>query len=135
MSTWRRIAHELFYDLRFQFNQKDDSIYSLLVFLRERLIEAHRDNNLIEQDKIYNYAEWCFNQYRRSRYLHNAICVGFYEHLVEDEITLKAIPYKVKPYIFEDVQGLFEWMLNKDKDRYKELVAEYNRVNNTDFVS
>lgn len=135
MSTWRRIAQELFYDLRFQFNQKDDSIYSLLVFLRERLIEAHRNNDLKEQDKIYNYAEWCFNQYRRSRYLHNAICVGFYEHLVEDESTLKAIPSKVKPYIFKDVQGLFEWMLNKDIDRYKELVDEYNRVNNTHFVS
>lgn len=56
MSTWRRIGLELFYDLRFQFNEKDDSIYSVLVFLNDRLIEAHINNNLREQDKIYNYA-------------------------------------------------------------------------------
>ncbi|MEK4236890.1 MULTISPECIES: DUF7674 family protein [Paenibacillus] len=133
MSAWRRIAQKLFYDLRFHFNHKDDSIYSLLVFLRDRIIEAHRNNDLTEQEKIYNYAEWCFNQYKRSPYMHNAICVGFYEHLVEDESTLQAIPYKVKPYIFKDLQGLFEWMLNEDKDRYIKLVEEYNRVNSTDF--
>jgi hypothetical protein len=133
MSAWRRIALDLFYDLRFQFNQSDDSIYSLLGFLRDRLIEAHRNNDFGEQDKIYNYAEWCYNQYRRSNYLNNAICVGFYEHLVEDEITLKVIPYKVKPYIFEGVMTLFEWMLRKDEGSYKELVEEFNRINNTNF--
>lgn len=133
MSTWRRIGLELFYDLRFQFNEKDDSIYSLLVFLNERLIEAHNNNDLREQDKIYNYAEWCYNQYRRSNYINNAICVGFYEHLVRDEITRKAIPYKIKPEIFEAVKTLFEWMLRKDEGCYQELVEEYNRINNTNF--
>ncbi|OXM82268.1 DUF7674 family protein [Paenibacillus rigui] len=133
MSAWRRIALNLFCDLRFQFNQREDTIYSLLAFLRDRLIEAHNNNDFDELDKIYNYAEWCFNQYRRSHYLHNAICVGFYEHLVEYEITRKAIPYRIKPYIFEDVKTLLEWMLRKNKELYKKLIEEYNGVNNTNF--
>ncbi|WP_438495066.1 DUF7674 family protein [Paenibacillus sp. IHBB 3054] len=133
MSAWRRIGLELFYDIKFQFNEKEDSIYSLLVFLGDRLVEAHRNKDWKEQDKIYNYAEWCFNQYRRSPYLNNAICVGFYEHLVQDEMTLQAIPYKIKPYIFEAVRTLFEWMLSQQEGKYKELLEEYNKVNNTEF--
>lgn len=32
------------------------------------------------------------------------------------------------------VKTLFEWMLRKNKGLYEELVEEYNRINNTDFV-
>ncbi|OKP99785.1 hypothetical protein [Paenibacillus sp. P46E] len=135
MSTWRRKALELFYDARFYFAQKDDTIYSLLIELRIKVVKAHEMNNIEELDKIYAYAEWCFKQEKRSFYLFNAIAVGFYEHLVEKEITRNAIPYWIKPDIFEAVQPLFEWMLEKKADQYSELVMEYNKINNTQFIS
>ncbi|GGA13066.1 hypothetical protein GCM10008018_67560 [Paenibacillus marchantiophytorum] len=61
--------------------------------------------------------------------------MGCYEHVVDDEITLKAIPYRVKPYIFEDVKTLFEWMLRKKDGIYKQLVEEYNKINRTNFIN
>ncbi|RNB92499.1 hypothetical protein EDM56_02045 [Brevibacillus fluminis] len=134
MSAWRRKGLELFYDIRFSFIGRDDTVYSLIFELRNRVVKSHLNNDDEDLDKIYNYAEWCFYQYRRSNYLNNAICVGFYEHLVEDEITRRAIPYRIKPDIFESVMTLFEWMLRKQKGLYEELVEEYNKINNTDFV-
>lgn len=68
--------------------------------------------------KIYNFAEWCYYQYRRSNYLYKAICVGFYEHLVVNESTRREISYKVNPDIFENVKTLFEWMLRNNKGLY-----------------
>ncbi|NOU97874.1 hypothetical protein GC093_32305 [Paenibacillus sp. LMG 31456] len=134
MSAWRRKGLELFYDIRFSFVGKGDTVYSLIFELRDRVVKSHLNNDNEDLDKIYNYAEWCFYQYRRSNYLNNAICVGFYEHLVEDEITRRAIPYRIKPDIFESVKTLFEWMLRKNKGLYEELVEEYNKINNTNFV-
>lgn len=134
MSAWRRKALELFYDIRFSFTRNDDTIYSLMVELRERVKDAHRNDDTSELDKIYGYMEWCFNQQKRSFDLCNAAAVGFYEHLVEEEITRKAIPHWVKPDIFEQVQPLFEWMLEREKDHYQELVLEYNRINHTRFT-
>ncbi|NEW09928.1 hypothetical protein GK047_29020 [Paenibacillus sp. SYP-B3998] len=133
MSAWRRKGLELFYDIKFSFVGGDDTVYSLIFELRDRVVTSHLKNDNEELNKIYNYAEWCFNQYRRSHYLHNAICVGFYEHLVENDITRGAIPYRVKPYIFESVKTLFEWMLRKKVGVYKELVEDYNRINKTNF--
>ncbi|WP_054943826.1 DUF7674 family protein [Paenibacillus ihuae] len=133
MSAWRRKALELFYDARRNFTAKDDTIYTLLVELRIRVVEAHENNDTAELDKIYWYVEWCFNQQKRSFDLCNAAAVGFYEHLVQEEITRHAIPYRVKPNIFEQVLPLFEWMLQRKEGQYKELVMEYNRVNHTEF--
>ncbi|OKP71510.1 hypothetical protein A3842_23825 [Paenibacillus sp. P3E] len=135
MSVWRRKALELFYDARFHFTQKDDTVYSLLLELHIRLDELHRNNNTFELTKIYNYVEWCFHQGNRSHYLCNAAAVGFYEHLVDDEITRNAIPYWVKPDIFEAVQSFFEWRLENKLALYIELVMEYNKINNTQFIS
>ncbi|KEQ25879.1 DUF7674 family protein [Paenibacillus tyrfis] len=133
MSAWRKKALELFYDIRFTFLHGDENIYSLIFQLRRRVIQSHKNNDIEDLDKIYSYAEWCFNQERRSYYIWNAICVGFYEHLVEEEATRKAIPYRVKPYIFEQVKPLFKWILNKNEEVYKELIEQYNKINNTDF--
>jgi hypothetical protein len=133
MSAWRRKALELFYDSRRWFTAKDDTIYTLLVELRIKVVDAHRINDTAELDKIYGYIEWCFSQRKRSFDLYNAAAVGFYEHLVDDEITMQAIPYRVNPEIFRQVQPLFEWMLQRKESQYKELVLEYNRVNHTEF--
>lgn len=133
MSTWRRKALELFYDIRFTFLYRDASIYSLIFELRRKVVQSHKDNDIEYLDKIYNYAEWCFNQEKRSYYIWNAICVGFYEHLVEDEIVRHAIPYRIRPYIFEQVQPLLKWRLEKNEEVYKELMQQYNKTNNTNF--
>ncbi|AIQ50690.1 DUF7674 family protein [Paenibacillus sp. FSL R7-0331] len=124
---------ELFYDIRGSFTGKEDTIYTLMVQLRSRVKDAHLKKDTDELDKIYGYVEWCFNQRKRCFDLCNAAAVGFYEHLVEEEITRHAIPYRVKLEIFEQVQPLFEWMLEREAEKYEELVLEYNRVNHTAF--
>ncbi|MNC75063.1 hypothetical protein D3C75_1265380 [compost metagenome] len=52
---------------------------------------------------------------------------------MEEEITRLAISYRVPPDIFGQVQPLFEWMLEREAEKYEELVLEYNRVNHTAF--
>lgn len=133
MSVWRRKGLELFYDIRHTFTGKEDTIYTLMVQLRSRVEDAHLKKDTDELDNIYGYVEWCFNQRKRCFDLCNAAAVGFYEHLVEAENTRLAIPYRVSPDIFGQVQSLFEWMLEREVEKYKELVLEYNRVNHTEF--
>ncbi|MBY0011677.1 DUF7674 family protein [Paenibacillus typhae] len=133
MSVWRRKGLELFYDIRHTFTGKEDTIYTLMVQLRSRVEDAHLKKDTDELNRIYAYVEWCFHQRKRCFDLCNAAAVGFYEHLIEGEITRLAIPYRVPPDIFEQVQSLFEWMLRREAEKYKELVLEYNRVNHTKF--
>lgn len=133
MSKWRRLAIEVFPDQRQEFQRSETTIYGVLGYLRGMLPEYHKTNDLKQLQKIYGYAEWCWSQWNRSYYLGNAAGVGFYEHLVDNPVTLEAIPYWVKPYIFKDMMGLFEWMLQKKPEEFEGLVKRYNMVNGTSF--
>jgi|LSQX01.3.fsa_nt_gb dihydrofolate reductase len=129
MSVWRRKALETFYELRCYFDDKDDTIYSVFLALLPELSKAHKQGNIQLITKIYDFAEWCLNQ--KDKNLWNAAGVGFYEHLVDDKSTLDAIPDWIKPYIFKEVEVLFEARL--DEVKFKELKEQYNKRNNTNF--
>lgn len=129
MSTWRRKALEQFNDMRIEIQHKDTTIYMLFFELLPRVRDAHTNNDIEKLKKIYEFAEWCGNQ--KSQELWNSAGVAFYEHLVDSEITFEAIPYWVKPNIFNDVKALFKHRLSEMK--YMELVKKYNEVNKTNF--
>jgi hypothetical protein len=129
MSTWRKKAMELFYDMRYYFQNKDDTIYMVFFALLPRVKQAHQLNDIDELNKIYGYAEWCLSQ--KSKNLWKAAGVAFYEHLVDADITYQAIPLWIKPAVFEQIYTLFKARLGTPK--YKELVETYNQVNNTMF--
>jgi hypothetical protein len=129
VSVWRRKASEMFYDLRFEFQGSSDTIYSLFFALLPRLVKAHEDSDINTIKNIYEYSEWCF--YQRDKNLWNAVSVGLYEHLADKVITLKAIPYYIKPDIFFELKELYKQRLSEDK--YMELLNDFNRVNGTDY--
>ncbi|MBI2654225.1 hypothetical protein HYX02_05450 [Candidatus Woesearchaeota archaeon] len=128
MVKWKKKALELFPNLKIEIKE---GIYSLFFELLPSVREAHKQNNKDELNKIYGFAEWCFNQ--KSHYYSNAAAVAFYEHLVDRDDTIKHLPYWVKPNDFKDLLDLFKWRLEKSKKKYIELVNNYNKVNKTKF--
>ncbi|MEK3910239.1 hypothetical protein [Paenibacillus sp. FSL H7-0331] len=128
MSTWRRKAIENF-SIKFG-PMHHDSIYEVFRTLLEMVVEAHKnkDENLLKD--IYDYAEWCSDQ--KAHDLWNAAGVSFYEHLIDSEITLKSIPYWIKPEIFMNIKGLLQWRLKSEED-FRRLVDCYNKVNGTNI--
>jgi hypothetical protein len=133
VSKWRRLAIEMFPEYRNEFQHPEISYYGVLFSLRTLVKEYHQADDMAGLRKVYGYVEWCWWQWKRARDVGNAAAVAFYEHLVDDPITLQAIPYWVKPYIFKDMIGLFEWMFQGKPGEIEALVKQYNKVNGTNF--
>ena len=121
MSTWKRKAIEIFPDLRHEFESLDTSIYGVFFELLPRVREAHKRQDNIELQKIYDYAEWCFRQ--PAQELWNAAAVAFYEHLVDEQIMRDQISLWIKPDIFHELTSLFKSRLSKEE--YWKLCSEY----------
>lgn len=130
MSVWRRKAIESFPELRKEFEDPETSIYGVFLELLPMAREAHSTNDRETLVKIYTYASWCARQ--KEQILWNAAGVSFYEHLVENEMTLEGIPEWVPSDIFVETKGLMALMLN-DADKYAELIRAYNKRNKTNF--
>ena len=130
MSVWRRKAIEAFPELRKDFEDPDTSIYDVLMELLHFAKEAHSKNDRETLVKVYQYTSWCARQ--KEKILWNAAGVGFYEHLVDNDMTLAGIPEWVPSDIFDETKGLMALML-KDADKYAELVRAYNKRNKTKF--
>jgi hypothetical protein len=133
MSAWRRLALELFPE-HSRYIQRTDFVFSIHLMFFELLPWTRKAHERQDDDflrRAYQYAEWCWSQRKRSGHIYNAVCVSFYEHLVDHEVTFEAIPFWIKPEIFADLRGLFEWRLSPD--RYQELLAKYNTINHTNF--
>jgi hypothetical protein len=119
MSAWRRKALELFPDLRRDIEDPDASVMSIFFDLLPRCRAAHDRNDSDELKRIYGFADWCASQ--KEKELWNAAGVGFYEHLADSTQTLDAIPLWVKKQVFEDIAGLLEERVGKER------VAELRR--------
>jgi hypothetical protein len=134
MSAWRRIAIEMFPERRrlIQDNSFVFSIYSMFFELLPLAREAHEHQDADLLQRIYRYAEWCWQQRRRSKYVYDAAAVAFYEHLVDRPDTLQAIPQWLKPPIFEDMIGVFRPRL--EKEEFKKLLANYDDIHGTQFA-
>jgi hypothetical protein len=127
MSTWRQKAIALFPDNRWWFQQKEATPYWVFFDLLPLVIEYHQIGNIEGLRRIYSYAAWCYEQKERAPQLWNAAATAFYEHLVDHDITLCAIPEWVPPEIFVAMQD--EWykrLERKEPGRFQGLVEHYN---------
>jgi hypothetical protein len=131
MSTWRRIALEIFPEHNFQNSRDYFSVYMILFELLPLVRNAHESHDEDLLQRIYKYAEWCWTQKGKSSETYNAVCVAFYEHLVDEKVTCEAIPIRIKPQIFKDLQTLFKSRMKLND--YQILLLRYNSVNQTDF--
>lgn len=127
MSTWRRKAIETCPDLRWEFERSDTSIYQVFFELLTRVREAHVRNDTEELQRIYDFAQWCLHQ--KTKDLRNAAGVAFYEHLVDEPVTLSQIPRWLQPEVFEGCKRLFEARM--ELGQFKELCDRYSRRHET----
>lgn len=125
MSTWRRKAIEAFPDLRHDFEQADASIYDVFVELLARTRDAHARADERELQRIHDFGRWCLHQ--KADDLWNAAGVSFYEHLVDEPITLAAIPRWLQPDVFETCKGLFAARL--EPEEFRTLCERYAKRN------
>jgi len=123
MSTWRRKIIESFPQLKGELESPDCSIYTAFSELLGLTSQAHRNNDEITLHKVYQFAEWCFNQ--KSKDLWNAAGVSFYEHLGDDEHTRRSLAKWVKPEIYKQIRGLLEDRISEEK--LKEIDSAYNK--------
>jgi hypothetical protein len=113
MSKWRQKAIEILPKCKREFEHRDASIYTVFFELLPATHEAHKIKDKDSLKKYYDFAEWCFRQ--KEKDLRNAAGVAFYEHLGDDEITLKEFPQWVKHDIYSEVRELLEMMISKEK--------------------
>jgi hypothetical protein len=111
MSVWRRKAIECLPELREEFERPVTSIYKVFFEMLPAVVNAHKENDRLKLKKIYDFAEWCFQQ--KENDLWNAASVAFYEHLGDDEETLKEFPKWVKPNIYAEIRVLLELRLSQ----------------------
>ena len=127
LPEWKEKAVGLFPDLRSKIEEVDFSPYALFLDLLRLCGRAHAGHADWQLKKIYDLAEWCFHQ--EDFDVSNAVCVMFYEHLVDDGHTRAEIPLWISPDIFPVVYGLSEWhtspeILEEVKARYIEQHPE-----------
>jgi hypothetical protein len=106
MSAWRKRAIECLPDLKKEFEEPETSIYGVFMALLPATITAHRNNDVTQLKKNYDFAEWCFNQ--KSTELWNAAGVSFYEHLGDKPETLQAIDRWVKKEVYIEIRSLLK---------------------------
>jgi hypothetical protein len=137
VSTWKQLAIKLFPEHNrgsFAFSRPDMSIYQVFFMLQEDARLYIKTGNREGLARIFRLVEWCFEQRKRNGDIWNAAATAFLEHLADDDETAAIIPAWVKPDIFLAMRN--EFMKRRDRTgegKYQELVAEYNRVNVTDF--
>lgn len=100
MSSWRQKAIECLTESRKDFEDYGTSIYTAFSELLPAAVNFHRTNRSDRLQKIYDFAEWCFQQ--KTRDLWNAAGVSFYEHLGNYAETRREMSTWVKPHIYRD---------------------------------
>jgi len=140
LESWRELAIELFPEQKGVFTDPRETIWSVLGALYRAAIQAHQNNNINTLKRIYKFAEWCHAQREVEPEISMAACTEFYEPLVEQQATYRAISRWVSPEVFRAVLPEFEDRLdNKMKypslcfGTFSELLLEYNTRRGTNF--
>ena len=120
MSTWRRKAIECLPELKKEFGRDKATIYEVFSEMISAAVKAHLEKDKEKLQKIYGFAEWCFQQ--KDKDLWNAAGVAFYEHLGDHEATRNEIHLWVKPNIFTAIRGLLELRLDSKEMKKIELL-------------
>jgi hypothetical protein len=115
MSAWRQKAIQIAPELKHEFQQPDLSPNIIFTELLALLEEAHRGNDSDRIEKIYNYAEWCFQQ--KDQKLWNAAGVSFYEHLGDNELVFSQFTRWISKEIYLEIRGLLELRLTDEQVR------------------
>ena len=106
MSAWRRRAIETWPEATALVQEPDTTIYLLFFELLAWVKKAHDGGDEAQLQRIYDFAHWCLGT--SSRDLQNAAAVAFFEHLVDEEPTRRAMPRWIQPSAFADLKPLFE---------------------------
>lgn len=127
MANWRRKALDLFPDLRYDVQRPEFSIYMVFFRLLPMSREAHKAGDDEMLQRIYGFAEWCFEQ--KAKDMWNAAGVAFYEHLFDDHPSLwPEVVQWLPPPVIEGVWGLWEWRLStEDLAEVKRLIEGRRR--------
>ncbi|MGF6849846.1 glutaredoxin [Chitinophaga sp. W3I9] len=115
MSVWRKKAMECLPEFKKEFQKPDISIYDVFIELLPATVAAHRNNDIEQLKRSYDFAEWCFKQ--KTKDLWNAASVAFYEHLGDKEETSEKIQKWVKRDIYNQIRPLLELRLDEYKLR------------------
>jgi hypothetical protein len=137
MSTWKRIAVELFPEHSSgldAFQKPHMGIYQIFFALKrdaQKYIQAENQEGLA---RVFKFTEWCFEQRKNSPDIWNAAATAFLEHLADDDEAAKIIPLWVKPNIFLDMESEFKKRRERDGvGKFQKLLEEYNQINSTNF--
>lgn len=122
MSVWKRKAIECLPELRKEFEKPEISIYDVFSEMLVAVIVAHKEKDDDKLKRIYDFAEWCLNH--RGKDIWNAAGVSFYEHLGDNETTLRDFAKWVKPEIYSQIRGLLE--LRVSETQLKRLDGLYS---------
>lgn len=119
MSTWLRKAIDCLPELRQEFEQPDLTPYDIFMKMLPALKTAHATGDTGRLKDIYQYAAWCFEQ--KDKRLWNSAGVSFYEHLADDEDTLRHFTTWVPRDIYFRIRELLEFRAGE------EIVKELDR--------
>ena len=129
MAAWRRKALELFPELKQDLTNAEYTIYLLYFDLLPMVREAHEVNNRELVQKIYGFAEWCFDQ--KAKDLWNAAGVAFYEHLFDfRDDWQKVVPW-LSPKVIRGCWPL--WEVRLDQNEIDELRALFANRKEHDY--
>jgi hypothetical protein len=138
MSTWRRIAIQLFpeHNSGFDsFRKPHMTIYQVFFQLRDDAEEYIRTDNQEGLKKIFTFVEWCFKQRNRNSDIWNAAATAFLEHLADSDEGSAVIPTWAKPDLFMAMEPEFKKRGERDGEgKFQQLLNDYNQVNSTDFL-
>lgn len=123
MEHWRIKLIESFPDLRSEWEDLDETIYSAFRELNAKCQEAHDREDQATLAAIYDFAAWCSRQEETD--LWNAAGVSFYEHIIDHPIALREFPRWIPPDVFQRVSGLLQWRMGDEA--FSELRARYGR--------
>jgi hypothetical protein len=126
MSVWRRKAIEAFPELRRELNDRHEipTVYALWRELLSMWRDAHTSANGDKLDRIYRYADWCFQQ--RAEDLWNSTAVSFYEHILDHGSWETVLP-RLSDATIRDMWGLWEVMSDADMTAVGKLLEEQKR--------
>jgi hypothetical protein len=123
MELWRTKLIENFPNLHTEWENPDETIYTVFMELNAKCQDAHDQGDQMVLSKIYDFAAWCSRQ--KEKELWNAAGVSFYEHIIDQPIALKEIPRWIPPDVFHKILPLLQWRMG-DK-AFSELNARYGR--------
>jgi hypothetical protein len=121
MAAWRREALKVFPELKGEINPPRKAAhqytyYSLFFDLYSMYREAHKASDDSTLKRLFNYAEWCFHQARRSPDMNNALCVCFYERVFEiKRLDWSEIAPRLSPSVVQACWPLWEGRFNRDE--------------------